>query len=61
MADRAGAGRSYDQDGFGMALDAVRAGRDAYGEAGLAYVRRECSFDAFDERLERLVEATVDA
>ena len=58
---RAGAGRSYDQDGFGMALDAVRAGRDAYGEAGLAYVRRECSFDAFDERLERLVEATVDA
>ena len=58
---RAGAGRSYDQGGFGAALDAVRATRDAYGAAGLAYVRSECSFDAFDERLERLVEATVDA
>ena len=58
---RAGAGRGYDQGGFGAALDAVRAARDAYGAAGLAYVRSECSFDAFDERLERLVEATVDA
>ena len=55
---RAGAGRGYDQGGFGAALDAVRAARDAYGAAGLAYVRSECSFDAFDERLERLVEAT---
>ena len=58
---RAGAGRSYDQGRFGAALDAVRAARDAYGAAGLAYVRSECSFDAFDERLERLVEATVGA
>jgi glycosyltransferase involved in cell wall biosynthesis len=58
---RAGAGRSYADTRFGAALDAVRAERDRYGAAGRAYVQRECSFAAFDERLERLVEATVDA
>jgi len=58
---RAGAGRSYTDTMFGAALDAVRAERERYGRAGRAYVERECSYAAFDERLERLVEATVGA
>lgn len=58
---RAGAGRSYADGGFGDALDAVRAERIALGSAGRAFVERECSYAAFDERLERLVEATVGA
>ena len=61
QTERAAAGRSYADGGFGAALDAVRARRDRYGASGRAYVERECSFAAFDERLERLVEATVDA
>ena len=61
QTERAGAGRSYAEGQFGVALDAVRTGREAYGASGRAYVARECSFAAFDERLERLVEATVDA
>ena len=58
---RAGAGRSYADTMFGAALDAVRAERERYGRSGRAYVERECSYAAFDERLERLVEATVRA
>jgi glycosyltransferase involved in cell wall biosynthesis len=61
QTERAGAGRSYADTRFGAALDAVRAQRDRYGTAGRAYIERECSFAAFDERLERLIEATVDA
>ena len=56
---RAGAGRSYADGAFGTALEAVTAERERYGAAGRAYVARECSFDAFDDRLERLVESTV--
>ena len=56
---RAAAGRSYADGGFGATLDALRAERDALGAAGRAWVDRELSFDAFDERLERLVEATI--
>jgi len=58
---RAEAGRSYADGGFGATLDALRPVRDALGSAGRAFVLRECSFAAFDERLERLVEATVGA
>jgi glycosyltransferase involved in cell wall biosynthesis len=61
QTERAGAGRSYANGGFGATLGALRAERDALGMAGRAFVARECSFAAFDERLERLVEATVDA
>ena len=56
---RAGGGRSYADGAFGAALDDVRARRELLGAAGRAFVARECSLDAFDERLERLVEATV--
>jgi glycosyltransferase involved in cell wall biosynthesis len=56
---RAAAGRSYADGAFGAALDALRVERDALGTAGRAFVERECSYPAFDERLERLVEATV--
>src|SRR5205085_3421621 len=54
---RARAGRSYAAGAFGAALDALAADRDALGAAGRAYVERECSYRAFDERLDRLVEA----
>jgi glycosyltransferase involved in cell wall biosynthesis len=56
---RAGGGRSYADGALGAELERVRAARDGYGVAGHAYVARECSYAAFDERLERLVEATV--
>ena len=56
---RAAAGRSYADGAFGAELAAVTAERKRYGAAGRDYVARECSFAAFDERLERLVEATV--
>ena len=61
QTERAGAGRSYADGGFGAALDALASGRDALGASGRAFVARECSFAAFDERLERLIEATVAA
>lgn len=61
QTERAGAGRSYADGAFGAALDLLGAERDALGAAGRAFVARECSFAAFDERLERLIEATVDA
>jgi glycosyltransferase involved in cell wall biosynthesis len=61
QTERAGAGRSYADSAFGATLDALRAERDALGTAGRAFVERECSFASFDERLERLVEATVRA
>jgi glycosyltransferase involved in cell wall biosynthesis len=59
QTERARAGRSYADNGFGAALEALAAERDARGADGRAYVERECSYAAFDERLERLVEATA--
>jgi len=59
QTERAHAGRSYADNGFGAALDALLAERDLLGAGGRAYVERECSYAAFDERLERLVEATA--
>jgi len=53
---RAAAGASYDRGGFASALAAVLAKRDAFGEAGRAYVERECAWPAFDARLEQLVD-----
>ncbi|MDQ6857830.1 MAG: glycosyltransferase family 4 protein [Chloroflexota bacterium] len=61
QTERAAAGRSYADHGFGAALDALIAERHALGAAGRAFVERECSFAGFDERLERLIEATVAA
>jgi glycosyltransferase involved in cell wall biosynthesis len=61
QTERAGAGRGYADTRFGAELEALRDRRETYGVAGLRYVDRECSFAAFDERLERLIEATVDA
>ena len=58
---RAAAGRSYRDGELGLALDTLRPERDTYGASGRAFVERECSFSAFDDRLERLVEATVGA
>ena len=59
QTERAHAGRSYADDGFGAALEALTSERDARGADGQEYVARECSYAAFDERLERLVEATA--
>ncbi len=61
QTERAAAGLSYADNGFGAALEALVADRAALGAAGRAFVDRECSFEAFDERLERLIEATVAA
>jgi len=59
QTERAGAGRSYADGAFGATLDALGAERDALGSSGREFVTRELSLAAFDERLERLVEATV--
>jgi glycosyltransferase involved in cell wall biosynthesis len=53
---RARAGLSYERDDFADALAAVLARRDALGAAGRRYVERECTWPAFDARLEQLVD-----
>jgi glycosyltransferase involved in cell wall biosynthesis len=53
---RARAGLSYERDDFADALAAVLARRDALGAAGRRYVERECTWPAFDGRLEQLVD-----
>jgi glycosyltransferase involved in cell wall biosynthesis len=53
---RAGGGAAYGPGGFSAALAAVLAKRDAFGESGRAYVERECTWPAFDARLEQLVD-----
>jgi len=56
QAARAKGGLPYERDDFGDALAAVLARRDALGAAGRRYVERECSWPAFDGRLEQLVD-----
>jgi len=54
---RSGGGRTYaTHDAFGAELQAVLADRSALGEAGRGWVARECAWDAFDDRLESLLE-----
>jgi len=53
---RAHGGASYGPGAFGTALAAVLAERDALGASGRAYVERECTWPAFDARLEQLVD-----
>jgi glycosyltransferase involved in cell wall biosynthesis len=52
---RSGGGIAYDSESFGEALGAVLADGHAIGGRGREWVARECSWDAFDARLERLV------
>jgi len=52
---RSGGGLTYDAETFDAALAALLADGPAIGARGQAWVREECSWDAFDERLERLV------
>ena len=56
---RSAGGLAYDETSFARSLAAVRADRAGFGERGRAFVDRECSFEAFDERLERLVETAA--
>ena len=53
---RANGGASYDRGGFPNALAAVLAKRDELGASGRTYVERECTWPAFDTRLEQLVD-----
>ena len=53
---RANGGASYDRMTFAAALNGVIAKRDVLGESGRAYVERECTWPAFDARLEQLVD-----
>ena len=53
---RAGGGAAYDRGGFAKALATVLADRESLGESGRAYVEAECSWPAFDMRLEQLVD-----
>jgi len=52
---RSGGGLTYDAETFDAALAALLTDGPAIGARGQAWVREECSWDAFDERLERLV------
>jgi glycosyltransferase involved in cell wall biosynthesis len=52
---RSRGGATYAADTFGDALADVLAGGRAMGARGRAWVREECSWEAFDERLERLL------
>ena len=57
---RAGGGQSYADGAFAPALAAVHRDRARLGAQGRAWVERECAPAAFDERVERLVEAAAD-
>ena len=53
---RARGGLAYERDDLAEALAAVLAKRDALGSWGRRYVERECTWPAFDARLEQLVD-----
>src|SRR5438477_12799281 len=50
---RARGGAAYDRGGFPAALAAVLADRDRPGASGRAYAERECTWPAFDARLDQ--------
>ncbi len=52
---RSRGGVAYDRETFADALGALLADGPAIGAHGRAWVREECSWHAFDDRLERLV------
>jgi glycosyltransferase involved in cell wall biosynthesis len=56
---RARGGASYDRGGFSGALARVLAGGERMGASGREYVARECSWPAFDTRLEQLIDLTA--
>jgi glycosyltransferase involved in cell wall biosynthesis len=53
---RAKGGLAYERDDFAEALAAVVARRNLLGASGRRYVERECTWPAFDSRLEQLVD-----
>src|SRR3989454_3316665 len=53
---RAQGGLGYERDDLAEALAAVLAKRDVLGASGRRYVDRECTWPAFDTRLEQLVD-----
>lgn len=57
QVERAGGGRTYaTRDAFPEVLGALLAEGRRRGEAGRAWVERECAWPAFDTRLDRLVQ-----
>ena len=63
QVERAKGGFGYDANGesFAQAFDAIRNAGRAIGARGQSWVRHECSWHAFDDRLERLVSLVADA
>ncbi len=60
QVSRSGGGGTYrDAGDFGDALERVRGARVTLGAAGREWVERECSWSAFDARLEQLVALTA--
>ena len=56
---RANGGASYDRGAFPTALTTVLKRREELGASGRAYVEAECTWPAFDARLEGLVDLVV--
>ena len=56
---RSGGGRAYQPATFSEALSAVLEDGNAMGARGRLWVRAECAWEAYDERLERLVALTA--
>ena len=58
---RSGGGLVYERETFADTLATLLADGRAMGMRGQAWVRNECSWHAFDDRLERLVELVATA
>jgi glycosyltransferase involved in cell wall biosynthesis len=58
---RSGGGIAYDRETFSDALATLLAGGKVIGGRGRAWVREECSWRAFDGRLDSLVGLTANA
>jgi glycosyltransferase involved in cell wall biosynthesis len=61
QVSRSGGGIAYDRESFTGALATLLAGGREMGGRGRAWVREECSWRAFDRRLDSLVGLTANA
>ena len=61
QARRSGGGVAYDPDSFADALATLMVDGPAMGARARTWVRDECAWHAFDERLDRLAALTADA
>jgi glycosyltransferase involved in cell wall biosynthesis len=56
QVERANGGLAYERDDFASALESVLARRELLGASGRRFVEAECTWPAFDARLELLVD-----